>query len=201
MLSEVTKTTFDANYPENDFENINVSIEYPDARKDYPGIWIDYSPVGDMQSAGINHVEMGPLLEDGTRLRTTVWRYAGIMQFTCVAMTSLERDRLVDEMTKVLAFGLLNPERAVFRQGLLANTLIAVDPQWDKVGLTGKDETPGTPWGTDEIIYEQTVTMGCTGYFYVDLEAVVLVPLSAIRVYDWIEGQTPPVETAGPGWQ
>jgi hypothetical protein len=194
VLVETLNATFSVdNYPERDFENVTISIEYPMAEKDYPGIWVDFAPSQPIQVAGINHVEWTSPDENGHRMQTTVWRYAGTIQFTCVALTSLERDRLVDEMVKVLAFGLLNPERAVFRQKLIGNDLIAIDPQWDKFAINGKDENQGTPWNTSEVIYEQTVSMDCTGSFYVEPTSLVMVPLSAIKVYEYIEGQTPPV--------
>jgi hypothetical protein len=191
-IIEALTATFDANYPEANFRQVAVSLEYPMAKEAYPGIWVDFTPTQPVQSAGINHVEY-IRDEDGGIRRTTKFRYAGTIQMTCVALTSLERDRLIDEVLKVLAFGLLNPDRAVFRQTLIANDLVACDPQWDKFAIGGKDESQGTPWGTNEVVYEQTASMDCTGDFYPDPDALVLVPLSKIEVFPYVEGTTPPV--------
>lgn len=200
-LVESLRATFVEAYPEHDFRNIDVSIEYPMEEKNYPGVWVDFTPTQPIQSAGINHVEWIRIEGEDSPRKTTVFRYGGTILFTCVALTSLERDRLVDEMSKILAFGLLNPERAIFRNKLIANDMIAVDPQWDKFGINGKAESQGTPWGTNEVVYEQTVSMDCTGLFRTDLQEVVMVPLTGITVYEWVDGQTPPPVVSEPGWQ
>jgi hypothetical protein len=201
ILQETMEQTYNQSYPESDFRGLNVSIEYPMKQEDYPGIWVDFTPSRPIQSAGINHVEYTSLDGNGQRRRSTVFTYGGSIQYTCVALTSVERDRLVDEVVKILAFGLLNPERSIYREKLLSNDLIAIDPQWDRFDAGGKAENQGTPWGTEEIVYEMTVGMDATGTFYVDQQDVTLVPLSAIKVYEWVQGQTPPPETAGGGWQ
>lgn len=192
IVVEAWQATFDADYPEANFRNISVSLEYPAAKERYPGVWVDFTPTQPVQSAGINHVEF-IRDESGAVRQTTKFRYAGTIQMTCVALTSLERDRLVDEVLKVLGFGLLNPQRSAFRTMLTANDLIACDPQWDKFAIGGKGEEQGTPWGTDEIVYEQTVSMDCTGDFYPDPDTLVLVPLSKIETFPYVQGTTPPV--------
>lgn len=201
ILKEALAETFTATYPADHFRGLNISVEYPMAKEDYPGIWVDFTPSRPIQSAGINHVEYTSLDGNGQRRRSTVFTYGGSIQYTCVALTNAERDLLVDDVVTLLAFGQLNPERAIFRNKLINNNMIAIDPQWDRFDVGGKSETQGTPWGTDEVVYEETVSMDATGNFYVDQETVTIVPLSAIKVYEWVQGTTPPVGTAGGGWQ
>jgi hypothetical protein len=198
VLVESLRRTFDADYPAEQFRGLWVSLEYPVAKANYPGIWVDFQPTTDVQAAGIGHVEHTQPASDGSVRAFTRWRYAGMVQLTCAAMSSLERATLIDEVIKVVAFGLENPGRAEFIRHLAANDLVVVDLQRDKLDLTTKGEAQGTPWGTDEVIYEQTVTIDCQGEFVSDGDAAALIPLSEVALYPSGPGETPP---GGDGWQ
>lgn len=201
LAVEATRGVFGVDYPEADFRSLSVEMEYPMVRANYPGLWVDYAPTTPMQTAGIDHHEY--VLDEDTSLHRRVgrWRYAGQLQFTVVALTSLERDRLLDEMTRVIAFGPENPQTAGFRPGIETNDLIACQVQWDRINLLGKAETPGTPWGTDEVVYEQTISVDCQGEFVASGGGpATLVALSAVVVFTAPQGEDLPAEAAGGGW-
>lgn len=184
-LVEAVKRVFDADYPEADFRDVHVSMEYPDALAHYPGVWVDFQPGMDgLQAAGIGHVEWSGEGDDGSRRQFTRWRFGGSAQFTCVAMTSLERDRLVDEFIKIIAFGHEQPQRSDFRAYVEGGEFVALSLNWDRIGLTGKSDLPGTPWGTDDVIYEQTISLGCVGEFASEGTTLAFVPVSEVRVED-----------------
>jgi hypothetical protein len=198
LLVESLNRTFDADYPTERFRGLWVSLEYPAAQSNYPGIWVDFQPSTDMQSAGIGHMEFTAPAGDGTVHSFTRWRYAGMVQLTCVALTSLERATLLDEVIKTVAFGLENPGRAEFIRHMESNDLVACNLQRDKIDLTTKGEAQGTPWGTDEVIYEQTIAIDCEGEFVSDGATGSLIPLSAITFYELSPGDPPP---PGDDWQ
>lgn len=184
-LVEAIKTTFDAAYPEPDFQNIWCSIEYPVQPQNFPGIWVDYEDNGEVHIAGINHVEFSDPVND-TYQRYTRWRFSGYAQFTVMALSSLERDRLYDEMVRVLAFGNYSaddPAINKFRSYIENNDFIAVNFDFDQIDPTGNAASPGTPWGTDEIVYERTINMELIGEFVSDGQTLALVPLSKV-VFD-----------------
>jgi hypothetical protein len=191
LLTEVTRATFDADYIEVDFRDLWVSMEYPHEKASYPGIWVDFTPTAKLQIAGIDHREYILDAVSGRYRRVTRWRYGGVLQFTIVALTSLERDRLLDELVRVMSFGLEQPSTAVFRSSIENNDLIACQVQWDQYDLGGKAETPGTPWGSDEIVYEQTVSVDCQGDFVArtDSPAFTMVPLREIVVFESIQDE------------
>lgn len=197
LIVEATRRTFGEDYPVEQFRRLWVSLDYPVDRASYPGIWVDFQPTTDIQSAGIGHVEYGPPAADGSRRAATRWRYAGMVQLTCVALSGLERALLVDELVKVVAFGLENPARAEFTRMVEHNDLIAAQLQRDKIDVSAKAESPGTPWETDEVVYEQTVTVDCVGEFVSDGTDATLVRLSEVVVYEVAPGQSPP---SGGGW-
>jgi len=194
LLIEAARATFDADYVVPEFRSIWVSMEYPNDKTNYPGIWVDFTPSGPIQIAGIDHKEF--ILDTNTHKyrEVTRWRYSGQIQFTAVALSSLERDRIIDELIRVVAFGREDPSTATFRATLENNDRVACQAQWDRADLGGKAETPGTPWGTDEIIYEQTISMDCQGDFVALTvgTTATLVPLSAIVIYDQRTGEMAP---------
>ena len=183
LLVDTLRTIFDERFPEPGFRDLWVSIEYPVDQSAYPGIWVDFVPSTDLQVAGIGHEEFSEPDEAGTVLSLTRWRFAGMIHLTCVALTSQERDLLVDEVIRVISI----PRDGVsgedtFRKLIEDNDLIAMSLQWDTIALGQKGESPGTPWGTDEIVYEMTVTLDCMGEFVTGGGTVTLVPLSSILV-------------------
>ena len=180
MLVEAVKRTFDAEYPEPDFRNIHCSLEYPVDRQNYPGIWLDYDDTAPLQNAGIAHTET---TSTDTQVNTyRRWRFTGYASYTVVALTSLERDRLYDELVRVLAFGSESDHTRQFRDYVESNEFIAANFDFDQVEPRGNAAAPGTPWGTDEIIYERTLNMEVIGEFVSDPETGLIVPLSRVVV-------------------
>jgi hypothetical protein len=178
------QNTFNSTYPEADFRNLLVSIEYPVRKTSYPSIWVDYEDSDKLTIAGIRHQEVIDIDPDHIR-HVTRWRFKGYAQFTIVALTSLERDRLYDEMVRILAFGsggLDDPGVNIFRQYIEDNPLIAMNMDFDEIESSGNNASPGTPWGTDEIIYERTINMELLGEFVSDGVTYELVPLSKVRI-------------------
>lgn len=188
---EALKLVFDAQYPVEDFRELPVTMEYPADSIFYPGIWVDFEPTQPLQVAGIGHTEY---VHDTNGLphQTTRWRFAGMIQLTLMALTSLERDRLADELVRVLAFGRQSPETSRFRDSVLTNDLIILQLQEDNIAFSGKAENPGTPWGTDDIVYEITATIDCQGEFICDTLSGALATFSSIVVYSAPDGDPAP---------
>ena len=192
VIVEAVRGLFDAEFPEEDFRNIWVSQEYPKDQANYPGIWVDFDTTADVQTAGIGHVEY-VASDTGTGVRKVGrWRFAGMITLTMVAMTSLERDRLADALGMAVAFGLEDDTTSEFRRYIEHNDLVGLQVQWDKFALTGKAESPGTPWGTDDVVYEITMTLDCQGEFISSGSMGSLIPLSAIVVYEQADNDPPP---------
>lgn len=181
MLVEAIKLTFDNDYPETDFRDIRCSLEYPLDKQDYPGIWVDYEDTKSLQTAGVDHMERVDIAGSPEQ-RYRRWEFAGYASFTIVALSSLERDRLFDELVRVIAFGDVLPATYQFRTYVESNDFIACNFDWDQVEVRGNSATPGTPWGTDEIIYEKTINMEVIGEFVSDKISGSLALLSAINV-------------------
>lgn len=190
------RTTFDADYPVIDMRNMSVELEYPVRDTEVPAIWIDFDPIGPLKPVGVNHVES--ISAPGGFVQTTRWSFAGNATFTVVAMSSLERDRMFDEVAAIIAFSQYDTQRSEFRRVIETDPLIQLSMTFDQIDQRGFSAAPGTPWGTDDMMYEATLAVQCIGEFVNEPGTTLLVPIERIRVFEWVSGvETDP--TAGDG--
>lgn len=202
LLVTAMAQTFDSEYPNVDFRSTGVSIEYPVKQEDYPSIWADFDIAGELEVAGVDHREYVVEDGDGDTRRFRRWKYQGSALYTIMALSSFERDRLFDEVLRVLAFGDESLYTQQFRSYIEDNELIALNLNFDQVGVMGKAEAPGTPWGTDDLVYQVTVSIEGIGEFVSDGSTGLLVPISGIRVYEYATGEPDPTDVPGDpgGW-
>jgi hypothetical protein len=186
LIVEAVKEQFDQDYPEADFRGIRTSIEYPVAEQEVPAIWVDYDDTSPLQIAGVHHREFTQPGPNGARRRYTRWKFAGTVSLTVVAMSSLERDRLYDELIRVVAFDSTTDQVGEFRAYIENNDLIGCNINFDTIAVRGNAAAPGTPWGTDEMMYERSIQLDIIGEFVSEGAGQALVPLREIRVFDRI---------------
>jgi hypothetical protein len=181
---DALQQAFRVAYPEQDaaggIQPVHVSLDYPVSQGDYPGVWVDFE-TSLLQTAGVDHTEM---LEDGTLL--TRWRFQGYAVFTIVALNSNECDGVYDQLIALTAYAAQSEVPSVFRSAVDANGLVSTTWSYDTAEGRGQSAAPGTPWGTDEIIYERGVALRVIGEFVTGppagQEVPPLVPLSKIIV-------------------
>jgi hypothetical protein len=190
-IVEALKNTFDAAYVEEDFRNLLVSIEYPMTQADYPSMWVTYEDEKNIQIAGIGYHEE-VVKPDGSFAMTTRWRFEGEVTITCVAMTSLEKDRLYDELVRTLAFGSERQSTSRFRRRIESNDFIAMNMNFDDLRPSGDGANLGTPWATEEMVYEKSLSIQVLGEFIGDPETQQLVRLSGYHVQDYEQGTPEP---------
>ncbi|MEV7675119.1 hypothetical protein [Streptomyces sp. NPDC088752] len=182
LAIEALHAVFDSQYPVADFRGLHCSLEYPVQAVNLPEVWVRYSDTASLRQSGVAHVEnVHPV--SGARIQEyTRWRFEGSWEFIVVALTSVERDRLYDELVATIAWSQYDPVRGRFRQHLEHNDLINLTVRTDEIESTGENAEPGTPWGTDEVLYERTLNIDLIGDFVPDPETGTFVPLSKIKV-------------------
>lgn len=195
LLVKATQAVFDADYFEEDFRNLHVSIEFPADKQAYPGLWVNFSPTADLHIIGIDHVEYIEN-DDDTVTPFTRWEFAGVASWTVTTMSPWERDRLLDEFIRMVAFGPEADSTSGFRSTIEDNELLAVNLNFDKFSIGGEAATPGTPWGTDEVIYEYTISIEVLGEFVSSTADGVLLPITDIIVTPY----TNPPGDPDPSW-
>lgn len=180
---DALRQAFQLSYPEQDAAGgtqfPSVSMDYPVAQGAYPGIWVDFE-VSLLQTAGVDYTEM---LADGTIL--TRWRFQGYFVATIVALNSNECDGIYDQLVALTAYAAQSQYPSVFREVIDANGLVTTTWSYDTVEGRGQSAAPGTPWGTDEIIYERGLALRVIGEFVTGpgpQAQPVLVPLREIII-------------------
>lgn len=179
ILVEAARRTFNGDYTNPQMRNLYISQEYPALEVNYPGIWVDFSPSGDLSPVGIGHYEEDVSV-GGQVTRYKRWYFQGFTTFTVAALSTLDRDLMFDEMARVMAFGDERPDTSPFRAWIEGNDWIATQMKWESIGQSGFASSPGTPWGTDEVISEATLRVETFGEFLSDGLTRTIVPLSAI---------------------
>jgi hypothetical protein len=182
LLVEAIQGTFDSVYPVAKFRNVHASLEYPVDSQDYPSLWVDYDDTQPLMRAGVAHLEDVSPINGTTVAPFTRWRFQGYVSVTAVALTSLERDELFDEVVRVVAFGNEDSVIGRFKDRIANNDLIAANLQTDKIDVRGSAAAPGTPWGTDELMYERSLNLEIIGEFVPDPSTGTLIPLSRIEI-------------------
>lgn len=179
------RKTFDNQYPDERLRSLLVSIEYPVQAQDYPSIWVDFEESIPLTTAGIAHQEYD---DDGNPMLR--WKFEGDVSYTIAAMSSLERDRIYDEVVRVMAFSRSHDYLSPFRDFIESNQYIAMNMNFDEIEVHGNAAAPGTPWDTDEVIYEKTVSMHILGEFVTSIADGNLAPLSKIIIQGRVDPST-----------
>lgn len=185
-LTQALKQVFDEDYPKPDLRGLYASVEYPVRQEEWPGVWVEYDDADDVRIAGIAHVEYDEQNRPYTR-----WEYKGYAVFTVVALTSLERDDLYDELLHVMAVshrGVDDVRRDDFRTYIEQNELVKINMDFDRIEPRGNSAAPGTPWGTDHLTYERSFAMQVIGEFVTDPRSTILVPLRKIVWRGTVDG-------------
>lgn len=183
LIVEALSATFDASYPVAEFQGLRVGLEYPIDEQQYPSVWVDFDETQPLLKAGIAHQEFVDPADGTTPVAPfTRWKYQGYVSMTAVAMTSLERDRVYDELVRVVAFSNENGVLGRFKDTIATNDLIGATLNTDKIEARGNAAAPGTPWGTDEIMYEKSLNLEIVGEFVPDPASGTLISLSKILV-------------------
>lgn len=185
---EALRDTFDGDYPNADFQNINVSVEYPILKSQYPNLWVTYDDSAELSIASIGHLETTFDVSTQTYTQVNRWRFQGTVTITIAALSSLERDRLYDEVVRTFAFGGQNVALNVFREKIEDNDFIGMNFNFDDLQPSGDIAAMGTPWQTEEMIYEKSLSIDLIGEFVGDPKTQQLVPLSKVLVTATAEG-------------
>lgn len=184
IIVEALRETFDSQYPNPQFQDVNVQLDYPVENQEYPAVFVSYDDTGALKRAGVSMVEMVDPSSGAEVAPFARWRFQGTVSITVVSIaTALERDELYDEVVRVIAFGREDPDLVGrFHSYIDSNDLIASILQTDMMNPRGSSAAPGTPWGTDEMMFERTLDLEIVGEFVPDSLGGELVRLSRIII-------------------
>jgi len=193
------QSSFVATYPETDPEGgsqkVFCSLDYPVDPQAIPGVWVDFETTM-LEVASIG----GQVETDLTGNTVNRWRFQGNATFTVVALSNNERDLIFDELVSMIAFSAQSGAPGSFRSFIDTGGLVQSTWSFDKIEMRGKGEAQGTPWSTDEVIYEQGLAIQVVGEFVSSPVTLALVPLKEIIVtaVDGLDGSSESVPVPGP---
>lgn len=175
------------------FSQATVLPQYPVDKADFPSIWVDFTPESDLKVLRIGDLETSDPDPAGNVRKAARWLYEGVAQFTVLAMTSLERARLMDALVALMAEAVILPDDSVLRTRVETNDLVGIQASWGALNVGGWAESQGTPWQSDEMIYEATLSLPLNGEFIWTSDQA-LVPLSSVIVDVYGPEDGPPPE-------
>jgi hypothetical protein len=167
------KEVFTASYPDGDFQNLNITTDYPLTEIEYPAIVVKYNEQR-VLNAGVGHREyfedpFGGLREWGHR------RFEGNLEFTIYALSPLDRDVLSDALIEILSFGRLDPLQNNFfirvygAEGVdvgVLGLLHQISVNTDEIEAQG-EANQIAPWQPEDVlVYTNGYTTECHGGFY-----------------------------------
>lgn len=175
-IIQALQQTYDQNFPETQFQNMYVSMEYPMLETQYPGIWVRFS-FSKLQIVGIASYFM-----NNTNHEYKMWYFEGTTTLQVFAMTSLQRDRMSDSLIYMFAFGDLDVPEARFLNSIYQNPYINISLNTDQLNPGGQSENIGTPWQEDQIVYNDSYSFDMVGQFASDATTGDPVELSKIEI-------------------
>ena len=166
-------------------KEVHVDLEYPAEAPQYPGIWVQFS-LDTLKIAGIGHQKR--------TANSTIqeWMYAGKVTLTVVALTSLERDRIADQLITMFAFsreGGNSPLYSYFNDFPYVSLTI----NSDELIAGGQTTTIGVPWKEDQIGYEDNYSFNLIGQFQSETLDGEGVRLRRIDIFPEVKAYAPEI--------
>lgn len=177
------------NHPVLTGRDLWVGAEFPETEANYPGVWITYDP-SEQRRSGLGHTEHDA---PGDRLYSR-WTFTGAVTVTVVSLLRQDRDALLDEVLRLLAFAHEHPDISDLRKALTTDPLINLRGSFETPRITGVSGGQGTPWGSDQMVFEGSIGFSVEGEFVSNLKVPQsLVPISGFDVIaEATEGHEPP---------
>lgn len=179
------RTTFDSNFPDPQFRDLYISMEYPILENHYPGLWVKFS-FTNVQAAGI-----GSYFVDNSNSMFKRFIFEGRTTIQVFAMTSLERDKISDTLIYMFAFGDLNPNNSRFKKTISSSNYINMSINSDELIPGGQEENIGAPWQPDAIVYNDSYSFSIVGQFASDINTGSLITLDSININSYMSSNTP----------
>lgn len=188
-----------------------ITIEYPEEAEEWPAILVQFRPTL-VEWTGISPDEViDASKEDGgvgldlSDEAETVnpnpayklirqGRFEGSIMLQVLALSSMERDTMWDNLVKIIMMGDKRTVTNSFFVTLGQHDLVGITVMRGSVRPIGDSMGPGTPWDPELLSYEAAIEFDLVGTFYADEYTEDLIPLTAAQVFEYIawDGNTYP---------
>jgi hypothetical protein len=189
------RNVFDSTYPDEQFQNLKITPEFPLTKVSYPAIHIQFNEEV-ISNAGVGHAEY--FRDPNGDLRKWQHRkFNGSITYNVVTLSPLDRDILSDALIEIFSFGRLNTLQSNFYNTLYGNPddpfsilslLSQLTVNTDEIEAGGESATIA-PWDPEDVlVYTSSYTTTVTGGFYnsVPVEGTGTVFVANIDMYPYI---------------
>ncbi len=164
------RAVFISDYYDAQFENLRVSGEYALTKLSYPAVYVKFTS-RKVSAAGVGHVEYF-VGTDGIYQPWDHRRFEGMIEFKVVAMSPLDLDILLDNLTEIISFGRLSTILEQFYYtiygvpGTVQPFATQISLNSDEIEDTGASVGPA-PWQPEDVlIYQNSLVCDVHGGFY-----------------------------------
>lgn len=179
-----------AEWPDAQYRDVSISLEYPNREIHYPHIMVEFSESG-IHSAGIGHTEAG-FNEAGTFAFYHRWQFEAQIKLTVFALSALERDELSAGIVSLLAFRTELPAFKRFFEEIHDQDFVSLQVMVESL-TPGGDAVSDVPWDEPERkLYTSVYSIDVFGEFFVDDLTGDLVRIDEIYTYPYREDQPVP---------
>lgn len=182
-INDVTLTHYNVNRPVPN----RITVEYADEEQDWPFILVQISP-SVVQWTGITPDEVFETGDPNFPLvKVREGYFEATVMLSIYALSSESRDRMYDNMLKVVMMGRKNAATKDFFTSLENQDLIGMTVMEAEVSPVGDSISVGTPWNSEQIAYEASVQFQVIGRFYAPEYDEQLIALSGARVFPYTD--------------
>jgi len=164
-----------------------VFIEYPEEAHSWPAVLVQVRP-SVVEWTGITPDEILNLGTDDAQhyVRIRQGRFEASVMLQILSTTSLERDRLWDNLVKLILMGRKRAAPNNFYQTIENHDLIGITVMEGSVNAVGDSIVLGTPWDGELLTYESAIEFPIVGLFFADEYNEELVPLANATIHEYI---------------
>jgi hypothetical protein len=195
-LVEAIQAVFNEDYPEAQFQNLHLTLDFPTEPQEYPAILVSPN-ITRVYNAGLGHVEY--FRDPEGNLRKWMHRgFEGSLDITLMTLnSSLDRDVLADSFLEMISFGKMDAQLNEFYWRVYGNPIDEYDQALARFQLgIGTDDISGggnstgpTPWQSeDDLVFSKRFSMPIMGGFYNAISESLNAYVRRIDMYAYING-------------
>lgn len=179
-----------------------ITVEYPEESQDWPFIlvqvrpsvieWTGISPDEIVDAANPNpeidySIDTDPAVPEAPEYKSIrQGRFEATCMLQVMALTSEERDRIWDNLVKLIMMGRKRTATNNFYTTLAHHDLVGLTVMEGSIDAVGDTISMGTPWDPELLSYEASVQFNMVGTFYADEYNEDLVPLREARAHEYV---------------
>lgn len=189
VVIDALRSVFTNVYPDPQFRNLNIALEYPLKRELFPAIVVNFDE-SRVLNTGVGHVEFSSINQ-----KFFHYMFEGALELRILTLTPLDRDVLSDSIVELIAFGRLQSLTREFFEAIYSDDNNGGQIMFNSDVLTPLGENVSlNNWGEeDQPVYQTGYRVELNGAFYSNAKSSpFLTWIDQVNIYPWAEGEPRP---------